>query len=167
MSDAVGESANLADLKTLYRVRKTVHQMLTSRGYVVNSVMMAESYQDFEQLYKNMTPSDRRINLRQTFPLKGQESEEDKGIHVIFAESKLTSKLCQGYVKDLEQLQLSRCIVIFNGKPNSMVLDTIRACEQRQPPIYLELFPEQELLVNITHHHLVPQHEVLTESQKQ
>ena len=43
----------MSDERVLYRVRKTVLEMLKDRGYNIAEADIEESFEDFEQRYKN------------------------------------------------------------------------------------------------------------------
>jgi len=62
----------------------------------------------------------------------------------------------------LQKQGIENGIIIY---PTSMTPTANKVVNQMNE-FNLEAFPEQELLVNITHHILVPQHEVMTAEEK-
>ncbi|KAK7690617.1 hypothetical protein QCA50_005716 [Cerrena zonata] len=63
----------------------------------------------------------------------------------------------------LEEKNIQRGIIVFPGNMTPSARKVIVAMAQQYK---LEEFSESDLLVNITHHTLVPKHEVLTAEQK-
>lgn len=69
----------------------------------------------------------------------------------------------RNFINTLESHNIQRGILIWSEKMTSAarkVIDAMRAQFQ------LEDFEEAYLLVNITHHHLVPEHAVMTDQEK-
>lgn len=56
-----------------------------------------------------------------------------------------------------------RCIVVLDGNVSPPARTQI---ESMAPDIIFEVFQEEQLLVNITEHRLVPRHQLLTDAQK-
>lgn len=67
------------------------------------------------------------------------------------------------FVLDLQEFQYTRGIFIY---PNTITGPAQKVVDSLSSKITIELFHEEELLVNITHHELVPRHEVLSSEEK-
>lgn len=74
----------------------------------------------------------------------------------------MTDDVCR-YVERMAQQQIPHGICIYQSSMTSSANKVIQSLPSRHT---LESFQENELLVNITHHVLVPRHEVLTSEEK-
>jgi DNA-directed RNA polymerase I, II, and III subunit RPABC1 len=61
------------------------------------------------------------------------------------------------------QQSIMKAIVVYQ---KSMTPSAQKVISEMKPKYQIELFKENELIVNITKHVLVPRHEVLTEEEK-
>lgn len=85
-------------------------------------------------------------------------------IFVFFAEEKSVGVKTMGmFLQQLEAQGIGRGIIIFQEKMTSSAHKVIDAMRSQ---FELEEFAEGAMLVNITHHHLVPKHEVLSDEDK-
>lgn len=150
------------ELGRLYRVRKTTLQMLRDRGYAVSQDMLDQTLENFKTQYENMELKEVRADLQMKWPLSSDQTQE---IFVFFPEEqKLTSKRAQEYGKSMEANFVKRAIIIVQTAYAAMVKQAIQ--NFKQGGIVMETFMEQELLVNITEHVLVPKHVVLTTEER-
>ena len=67
------------------------------------------------------------------------------------------------YVERMAQQQIPKGVCIYQQTMTSSANKVIQSLPSKHT---LESFQENELLVNITHHVLVPKHEVLTSEEK-
>jgi DNA-directed RNA polymerase I, II, and III subunit RPABC1 len=67
------------------------------------------------------------------------------------------------FLQQLEDQDIHRGIIIY---PEKMTASAHKVIEAMRSNYDLEDFSQVSLLVNITHHHLVPKHEVLTDDEK-
>ena len=105
---------------------------------------------------------------------------------VFFPEDpKVTIKQVKIYCQRMQEENITRAIIVIqqnmtpSGKPihlsrinwsihkSSKIFLAKQALEDMAPKYILESFFEQELMINLTEHELVPQHAVLTEKEKQ
>lgn len=78
-------------------------------------------------------------------------------------EVKLSTTTLVEYAKQMRSEKIQRCIVVYCDKITPFAKQYIG---RAQSFFDFELFKDSELLVNITKHHLVPQHQVLSEDEK-
>lgn len=125
----------MTDERVLYRVRKTVLEMLKDRGYNVADAEIEESYEEFEQRY-NVKPqmnfiAHRPVQAQAAVPLDSADAKmEDQmmeAIYVVFETKK--EKLSGEDVKKLisfmhsysdekknqNEQDLMNCIIIVKG----------------------------------------------------
>ncbi|GAB2284678.1 DNA-directed RNA polymerases II and IV subunit 5A [Dionaea muscipula] len=146
------------DISRLYRVRKTVMEMLNDRGYFVADM---EINMTKEQFIDNFGENMKREDL---VLLKEMRDNKDEKIYVFFPEEeKVGVKTIRNYTNRMNSENVSRAILVIAKK----VTNSAKAClGVVQSQCYLETFLESELLVNVTKHVLVPEHQPLTEVEK-
>ncbi|KAG6373415.1 RNA polymerase [Boletus reticuloceps] len=97
------------------------------------------------------------------FFTNSQDNPADQ-IFIFFSDEKSVGvKTMRKLLGILEEKSIQRGIIIFPGNMTPSARKVIAAMSQQYR---LEEFSEADLLVNITHHTLVPLHEVLTPEQK-
>jgi RNA polymerase Rpb5, C-terminal domain len=74
----------------------------------------------------------------------------------------LLASLGNSYIKSMEQKDVKRAIIVLIGGLTSMAKQALTSV----PDCLLEHFTEEELLVNITDHQLVPRHILLSPEEK-
>ncbi|CAG8829629.1 33235_t:CDS:2, partial [Gigaspora margarita] len=147
-----------AEIARMFRVWKTAHQMVIDR---VNSisvhrvkhysriilVTISKESMMF-QVQKNDNPNEQLLVV---FP-------DDKPVGV-----KTLKALCQRML----DTKVSRGIVVFSGTMTAAANKAIQVINTKENRSYeIDTFSEADLMVNITHHQLVPKHYVLSEEEK-
>ncbi|GAB2284676.1 DNA-directed RNA polymerases II and IV subunit 5A [Dionaea muscipula] len=146
------------DISRLYRVRKTVMEMLNDRGYFVADFEINMTKEQFiDKFGENLKKEDLVL-------LKAMRDNEDEKIYVFFPdEEKVGVKTIKNYTNRMKSENVSRAILVTAKNLTSFA----KAClGEIQSKFYLETFLESELLVNIKMHVLVPEHQLLTEVEK-
>ncbi|AEA38977.1 RNA polymerase I, II and III 24.3 kDa subunit (nucleomorph) [Cryptomonas paramecium] len=147
----------------LFRIRRTVLQLLKDRNYLVFNSKddLNMSRIDFEFKYvKNYKVVREKMEIKR--PLW---NSLDKKILVVFIEKEKSGtmigvKLIRKYCERMKQDQLSNLVIVLHAKLTShakQAIDTINSSGDK-----IEYFNESELIINITHHTLVPKHEILS-----
>jgi DNA-directed RNA polymerase I, II, and III subunit RPABC1 len=72
-------------------------------------------------------------------------------------------KTLNNYVQKMRDVEASRAILVLSQPLTAQARNSLSEVNQKYP---MEQFVEQDLLVNITKHQLVPQHVVLSEDEK-
>jgi hypothetical protein len=76
---------------------------------------------------------------------------------------KLSTNTLVEYAKQMKNEKIQRCIVVYKDKITPFSKQYVAKAQQFYD---FELFKDSELLVNITKHHLVPKHDLLTQDEK-
>jgi DNA-directed RNA polymerase I, II, and III subunit RPABC1 len=142
------------DISRLAKVYKTVHEMVSDRGYMVASTELEMSLNDFTQKYSRNGVIDRQIL---TFLV--EHSTEQDQLLVFFSEEETVGikpirRICERMVNQ----GIMKGILIYQ---KNLTPSASKVVQEMAPKYQLELFQESELLVNITKHILVPEHQVL------
>ncbi|KAL4038541.1 hypothetical protein IC575_002163 [Cucumis melo] len=147
------------EITRLFRIRKTVFQMLRDRGYFVGDFEIDMTREQFKQKYgENMKREDIVIN-------KSKRNDSSDQIYVFFPEeAKVGIKPLKTYTTRMKSENVFRAILVVQQNLTPFA----RACmsEATSKSFHLEVFQEAELLVNIKDHVLVPEHQLLTNEEK-
>ncbi|TIB94837.1 RPB5 subunit of DNA-directed RNA polymerase [Wallemia mellicola] len=136
-------------ISKLWKVSRTAHEMVQDRGFAVSQQEIEIPYAEFKETYAGNGIID-RASLHFFASL---EDNPDDQIFVFFAdEPSIGIKTMRKFLTVLEERKIGRGILIYP--------------EKLTPAANKVTFTESELQVNITHHQLVPQHEVLTAEEK-
>lgn len=145
---------------TLWRVRKTIFQMCHDRGYMVTEKELEEPLDEFLSKFAG----ERDFNDQLTILLEHQFDPNNQ-ITVFFPKS---SEIGRGDVfqfsKSMHEKNISKAIIIVDKSITPSALQFIQVLA---PRMFIEVFYENELLVNITEHKCVPDHFLLTPEEKQ
>ncbi|KAI9277200.1 RNA polymerase [Phascolomyces articulosus] len=144
----------------LWRVFRTAHQMVHDRGYLVSQNDLDMELDTFKRQFAPTGDVDRD---HLTFVVQKKDDPTDQ-LLVFFPKDKSVGvKPLRTYVERMAQQQIPKGICIYQQTMTSSANKVIQSLPSRHT---LESFQENELLVNITHHVLVPKHEVLTSEEK-
>ncbi|EGF80785.1 hypothetical protein BATDEDRAFT_88106 [Batrachochytrium dendrobatidis JAM81] len=148
------------EVSKLWRVYRTIHEMVSHRGYLVSKAELEMSLDDFRYTYTKGGIIDRQ---GLTFLVQHSSSENDQ-LLVFFTDDdsvgiKPIKKICERMISQ----SIMKGILIYK---KSLTPSANKVVQEMAPKYQLELFQESELLVNITQHTLVPVHEVLTVDEK-
>jgi len=143
----------------LFRIRKTVNEMLQDRGYNISQAELKMNLDTFLNDFGN-PPSRTQITM-----LASKRDDDSDQIFVFFAdEVKLGVKPIRTFFEKMEEIKVKRAIVVVQGGITPYAQQVVKAMVPHGN--VLEQFQEAELLVNITHHVLVPKHILLTDEEK-
>lgn len=154
------------DVSRLYRVRRTVLEMLSDRGYAVLNTSEDLNLSKPEFRAQMQTSNFNRESL--TMLRQRRDNPADQ-IFVFFPDE------VRGKSVGVEVISDSTKRMETNGVSNALIIlqtgltPSAKAAVEKMSAsgrCLLEAFMENELLVNITHHQLVPRHELLTEDSK-
>jgi DNA-directed RNA polymerase I, II, and III subunit RPABC1 len=154
------------EVLTIFRVRKTVLQMLRDRGYVV-----FDSVEDIELPRQKFEENFVKVNqvIRDNLEIKRPKwNAPSQRILVVFVKkekdkSAIGVKSIRNYCERLKQDDFQKIILILHGRLSPQAKQAISAINSLVDRI--EYFNESELIINITEHCLVPRHEILTKEE--
>ncbi|KAI3839865.1 hypothetical protein MKW98_010170 [Papaver atlanticum] len=146
------------DITRLYRIRRTVMQMLNDRGYLVGDFELKETRAQFLSKFgDNLKREDLDIK-------KQKRNDNDEQIYVFFPEEpKVGVKTMKTYTNRMKNDEVHRALLVVQQNLTPFARTCISEISSK---FHLEVFQEAELLVNIKEHVLVPEHQVLTPEEK-
>ncbi|PIA43663.1 hypothetical protein AQUCO_01800016v1 [Aquilegia coerulea] len=146
------------EISRLFRIRKTVMQMLKDRGYLVTDFELKMTKQEFHnKLGDHAKREDLVIN-------KFKQNDNSDQIYVFFPdEQKVGVKTMKTYTNRMKDENVFRAVLVVQQNLTPFARNCISEISGK---FHLEVFQEAELLVNIKEHVLVPEHQVLTTEEK-
>ncbi|KAF9490781.1 RPB5 subunit of DNA-directed RNA polymerase [Pleurotus eryngii] len=144
----------------LWKVNRTIHELVNDRGFLVSEEEISMDLSTFRATYAPHGSLDRsQLNF-----FTSSKTNSTDQIFVFFTEERSVGvKTMRKLLGILEEKSINRGIIVFPGNmtPSARKVIVAMAAQYR-----LEEFSEADLLVNITHHTLVPRHEVLSPEEK-
>ncbi|CAL3969839.1 hypothetical protein PZA11_007593 [Diplocarpon coronariae] len=159
----------------MWRAWRTVHEMVQDRGYELSEEEVKISFEEFKRQYtladgsvnrKSMQFSARpSANMMKQYLTGGPDSNSDIGtIWVEFLnDTSVGIKQMRTFAQHCSQNNFATGILVtsVNITPAALKIIPAVAAETR-----IECFMDADLLVNITHHELVPKHVMLSKAEK-
>mmetsp|Transcript_8745 Transcript_8745/g.16107 ORF Transcript_8745/g.16107 Transcript_8745/m.16107 type:complete len:204 (-) Transcript_8745:240-851(-) len=146
------------ELDQLFRVRRTILEMLDARGYIVGDEDKSMDLKSFREEFKGSSRD--RLKL---FAYKNREDPSSR-IFVFWSDDKkLSTSTMKTFEQRMNHHKVTRAIIVVQERITNLAKQAIEEMDKMQ----IETFLESELLVNITKHRYVPKHQVLTEKEKQ
>ncbi|KAJ3041063.1 DNA-directed RNA polymerases II 24 kDa polypeptide (RNA polymerase II subunit 5) [Rhizophlyctis rosea] len=138
--------------------------MVSDRGYTVLDEELDMTLEDFKAS-KCPNGSVSRSNLRFLVEKElHQGPKEKETLFVTFlVDESVGIKPIKTVIGEMQDVGADRCIIVY---PKTLTSQANKIIQEGSSRYAIELFAEAELLVNITHHVLVPKHEVMTEVEK-
>ena len=151
----------------LFRVRKTVFQMLRDRGYTVSDQSYSQTSDSFKNEFNGSRESLNMLFQKSDAIDQSQTSADTFAINeqkiLVFypGDDKVGSNTIKQIATKMCELNVLTAIVVLKGTTSiaRKELESLAPCK-------IEIFTQDELMVNITEHELVPKHEVLSTEQK-
>lgn len=154
------------EYSNLWRVFRTVNQMLRDRKYVVADEMYDMEYNDFVERFESveMATENKRIR-REDLTVRSVREDDDEDIIFVFfsAEKRVGVDHISSLMKKIKADGANRAILIVHDKITPFAK---KVATSAAPEYIIELFDEIELLINVTRHIYVPKHVLLTEEEK-
>ena len=145
----------------LYRVRKTAFEMLRDRGFAIIETEYAKTFEQFKTDYEFGGKVDRqRMNISAI-----NENNPEEKILVAFHDDDLKQSHIQTYTQMAEKDSMSNVIIVVGGACSSTVKKTIESTSDVDRQIRWEIMFEDDLIINVTKHILVPEHIKLTKEE--
>ncbi|MCJ1322182.1 DNA-directed RNA polymerases II 24 kDa polypeptide (RNA polymerase II subunit 5) [Xylographa vitiligo] len=156
----------------LWRAWRTIHEMCQDRGYELSEDEVRISLEDFRAQYCNDNTAIRRKLTFQANPsslmvekyaLPNSTSPTVGPIWVEFSnDQSIGVKQMRTFCQHVHSNHFHSGILVTQTSVTAAALKIIPAVM----PCIIETFQEQDLLVNITHHELVPKHVLLSADEK-
>ncbi|WCJ32544.1 DNA-directed RNA polymerases I II and III subunit RPABC1 [Euphorbia peplus] len=146
------------EIEKLFMIQETLMQMLNDRGYLVGDFEINMSKEQFISKFgENMTRKDLVFH-------KSKRNDTSDQIFVFFpTEPKINASVLKRYADRMKSEDVFRAILVIK----EYVTPIGRTCiAEMASKFQWEIFQEDELLVNIKEHALVPEHQVLTTEEK-
>ncbi|KEG15177.1 putative DNA-directed RNA polymerases II [Trypanosoma grayi] len=160
-SNAIGQEALVYD--KMFRVMRTVGEMMRDRRYQVADRVIPASAEEFKDWY-----SDAREGTihreRMTVPCERVGGAQRSRAMVFFADG-LSMEAMKRYHTQATEANCDRVIIVSHGKMNATVKRHVDDLNRSSLSLKIQLFDEDDLVVNITHHELVPKHTQLEEEE--
>lgn len=145
------------EIARLHRVNRTIKELVRDRGYEVSEEEINITLSEFKEI-PDVATDRNKVNFAAYTP--GREA----GIFVYYADEKSVGiKTMRKFISILDERKLESGILIYSSAMTPSANKVIASMAQQ---FSLEAFQEAELLVNITHHIMVPRHEVMSTEEK-
>jgi DNA-directed RNA polymerases I, II, and III subunit RPABC1 len=142
----------------LFRVYRTIANMLDKRGYMVPKNLRDITPSDFKNRFGE-NPSRDSLTI-----LVEKADDETNQLFVFFPEDeKVGVKPIKVYTDRMQAEGVSNAIIVLRVDISAFAKQAVQEVSES---FRIEHFKESELLVDITKHQLVPTHQVLTVSEK-
>mmetsp|Transcript_3081 Transcript_3081/g.5417 ORF Transcript_3081/g.5417 Transcript_3081/m.5417 type:complete len:213 (-) Transcript_3081:154-792(-) len=157
-------SSFIDEVTKIWRVRKTVFQMLHDRGYFVSDKSLEEKKEDFEKQWKEA--SEQGQGRERFLILVNHTRISERQLIVFFPDEnkRVGVKPIRILAEKMDERNIREAILVVK-QPLTPLART--AIQEASAKMRIEVFSENELIVNITKHELVPQHVPLSEEEKQ
>lgn len=147
------------EVSRLWRVYRTIHEMVADRGYLVGDNELNMSLDHFKAQHMRSTVID-RTSL--TFLVEHKDTMDQ--LLVFFTEDESVGiKPLKRICERMQQQQIMKALLIYQ---KNLTPSAHKVIQEMAPKYLLEIFQESELLINITHHTLVPKHVLLSKEEK-
>ncbi|ESO01313.1 hypothetical protein HELRODRAFT_185710 [Helobdella robusta] len=151
-----------AEIRKLWRIRKTIMQLCHDRMYLVTQSELDQNLEQFKQQF--CRPGERCPPRSELMVLVAHNDDPTDQLFVFFPdEPKVGIKTIKTYCQKMQEESISRAIIVVQ---QGMTPSAKQSLTDMAPRYILEMFLESELLINITEHQLVPEHIVLTADEK-
>lgn len=155
----------IIQISKLYSVMKTVVQLARDRKYQVVKPI-PETIEEFRTQYVEMVKSvkDGKDEEKMTFRraemiLPCVKNTSGEKMYIYFnGDAKLTVETLQKIRKHAQEEAVARSLLVLAEKPNNVCLKAIESYSREEHGVKMQMFLEEDLVVNITQHELVPQH---------
>jgi DNA-directed RNA polymerases I, II, and III subunit RPABC1 len=146
------------DASRLFRVYRTISNMLEKRGYNVPKDLREMTPGMFRERFGEF-PSREQLTI-----LVEKADDESNQLFVFFPEDeKVGVKPIKVYTDRMRNEAVSNAIMVLRVDITPFAK---QAVQEMSDSFRIEHFKESELLVDITQHQLVPEHQVLTHNEK-
>ena len=154
-------------ISKVYRVMVTTGELVAARGYVLSDEWCPKRMEDFRTQFCQLGYT---ISRDKMFLFTNRVDDTSRRLQVHFnGQPSVTTQDIKDYVNKAigsgaGGMPCQDVILVCDNPPNPAAKKYIEECRSSQG-VNIEVFSEDELVVNITKHELVPQHEPLSEEE--
>ncbi|KAK4761874.1 hypothetical protein SAY87_029758 [Trapa incisa] len=142
----------------LFRVRRTVLQMLRDRGYYVESSELEMTRRGFIDKFGDNLKRDALVLIKEKL-----NNPSDR-IYVFFSEEEKSGvSMVKFFLSRMKVDEVKNAIIVLQ---KGLTPAGKMAISEYSAHYRMEIFEEAELLVNVTEHAFVPRHKILSEEEK-
>ncbi|XP_074313018.1 DNA-directed RNA polymerases II and IV subunit 5A-like [Silene latifolia] len=146
------------EVTRLYRIQRTIMQMLNDRAYIVSDYELNMTKYQFVEKYGDYLKRD-ALSIQKT-----RRNDSSDQIYVFFPEEpKVGVKTIKNYTNIMKNENVTRAILVVQTNLTPFAKTCISEISSK---FHVEVFQEAELLVNIKEHVLVPEHQLLSDEEK-
>ncbi|XP_040595046.1 DNA-directed RNA polymerases I, II, and III subunit RPABC1 isoform X1 [Mesocricetus auratus] len=170
----------------LWKIRKTIMQLCHDRGYLVTQDELDQTLEEFKAQFGDK-PSEGRPRRTDLTVLVAHNDDPTDQMFVFFPEKPKTTgragrwwpsavrsccvsteepkvgiKTIKVYCQRMQEENITRALIVVQ---QGMTPSAKQSLVDMAPKYVLEQFLQQELLINITEHELVPEHVVMTKEE--
>ena len=147
----------MVNYKNLMKVRKTIIEMLNDRGYDVSKYIKGNKYKDVSEDEVRKEYKQDNMNL----------ITDSKKINTFFWDEEGSFSKMTKYLNKIKKNDLEILILIIGRQSSDNVLTSnlISNISQIFVHVEVEIFYIDELVFNVTKHHYVPQHILLSKKE--
>ncbi|RLV82879.1 hypothetical protein DV515_00016545 [Chloebia gouldiae] len=146
----------------LWKIRKTIMQLCHDRGYLVTQDELDQTLEEFKAQFGDK-PSEGRPRRTDLTVLVAHNDDPTDQMFVFFPEEpKVGIKTIKMYCQRMQEENITRALIVVQ---QGMTPSAKQSLVDMAPKYILEQFLQQELLINITEHELVPEHVVMTKEE--
>lgn len=150
----------MENIKKMWKVSRTLHEMLVDRGFTeLLTGEKAQSFEDFKQ--KHVT-----FGLVDKGSLQVVAFNRSKNAFILvhfFVDTSISVKHIEKIQEKLISGKITHCILVY---PKTVTSQTKKEIERTRSRFSMELFAEDDLVLNVTRHEMMPKHEVLSSEEK-
>mmetsp|Transcript_108391 Transcript_108391/g.169482 ORF Transcript_108391/g.169482 Transcript_108391/m.169482 type:complete len:213 (+) Transcript_108391:84-722(+) len=152
-----------AEITKLWRVRRTVFEMLRDRGYIVADQNMNETREQFKEKWDEVRAEG--LGREKFLILVQKKADPSVQLIVFFPEEqkRVGVKPIRMLAEKMDEKNIKEAILVVKQPLTPLAKTAINEASAR---MRVEVFFENELIVNITQHELVPTHVPLTDEEK-
>ena len=145
----------------LYRVWKTVHQLVSDRGYEMSTDELEMTIDNWRKQYVRDNILHKQLL---SFYASAPEGSPLDKIYVQFMQEPTVGiKEQRNFIQNMTERQFKVGILVYEKSMSSAASKIIAAVATK---LQIDTFQEADLVVNITHHELVPRHIIMTREEK-
>jgi len=150
------------DASRLFRVRRTLCELLSDRGYAISDEDLKMTKEGFISKFSDPPNREQMVML-------AEKKDKSESLFVFFSsEARLGVKPIREYFNRMTEQKITRSILVVQGGITPYAMTVMKAfAGHKDTPMQMEQFQESELVVNITQHTLVPKHVLLSDDEKQ